>query len=169
MAVAEFEAVCAALQSSDATARGQADEWLQQLRTPGRDASLAAVGRCKEVLQHSAVAAAQFHAVMAVRDILMREWDALPAEFRAGIRQEMLEYTVGRCGGGALEPFVQQQLLQVGDLPDFRHSLSVCRCRPRTFSRAAFSLSRQACSDSALLPQFPHAAGGPGLQTHVAG
>ena len=109
--IAEFEAVCTQLQSSDAAARGQAEACLLQLRAPG--AGLDAISQCKEVLQHSAAAAAQFHAAMAIRDVLVRDWDSTPPDFRAGLRAEMLEHTVARYGDGALESVVQQQLLQL--------------------------------------------------------
>ena len=62
-----------------------------QLRAPGMEAAQHAIQTCREVLNSSAVPAAQFPASLTVRDVVMRDWHLLPSDALASLREEMLQ------------------------------------------------------------------------------
>jgi hypothetical protein len=109
-----FEAASQELQSPIAAVRQEAEAALLQLRAPGTEAAQQAIQTCREVLNSSAVPAAQFQAALAVRDVVMRDWHLLPPEALVALREEMLQTTISRvlAPPGAV-PFVRQQLLQL--------------------------------------------------------
>ena len=109
-----FEQAAQDLQSPIGAVRQGAESALLQLRAPGLESAQHAIQTCREVLNSSAVPAAQFQAALAVRDVVMRDWHLLPQEALASLREEMLQTTIGRVltPPGAV-PFVRQQLLQL--------------------------------------------------------
>jgi hypothetical protein len=125
-AVQAFEHACEALQSAEAGARQGAEAHLLQLRAPG--AAHEAIELCRRVLLLSGGSArplAQFHAALTLRDVVMRDWEALSEEPVAGmggggvaitgvLREEILHSTVQRlCSPPGAQPFLRQQLLQL--------------------------------------------------------
>ena len=109
-----FEAASQELQSPIAAVRQGAEATLMQLRAPGMEAAQHAIQTCREVLNSSAVPAAQFQAALTVRDVVMRDWHLLPSDALASLREEMLQTAINRVltPPGAV-PFVRQQLLQL--------------------------------------------------------
>lgn len=77
MDVQHFEAACNGIQDQDKETRKQAERYLNQCRSDP-----AALEFSKHVLQHSAVAAAQFHASVTLREALVKTIHQLSYEAR---------------------------------------------------------------------------------------
>ena len=115
-ASADFERASDALQSADAVARQGGEAYLLQLRAPGLEQAHASIQTCRNILECSASPAAQFHAALTLRDVLMREWDQLPAADLAHLRDEIMASSLSQVatpGRPSSQLFVRAQLLQL--------------------------------------------------------
>lgn len=100
------ERACLALQSTqEKQVRDQAEQFLVSFRSSSSPYSIA-----KHVLDKSMDSSAQFHAVAAYREGLLREWGLLDPRQIEGLRMELFTFATNR--GSSLAPFVANQLLQ---------------------------------------------------------
>jgi len=100
------ERACLALQSTqEKQVRDQAEQFLVSFRSSSNPYPIA-----KHVLDKSVDSSAQFHAVAAYREGLLREWGILEPRQIEGLRTELLGFATNR--GASLAPFVMNQLLQ---------------------------------------------------------
>jgi hypothetical protein len=99
------ERACVALQTSQENAvRESAEKFLVEFR-----ASKSPYSICKHVLDKSGDPSAQFHAISACRDAILREWEVLDPKMIHALRDELLMFAANRTATTA--PYVSSQVL----------------------------------------------------------
>lgn len=71
-----------------------------------------ALSLCRILLERSTLPSVQFHAVLAMREIILRDWTLIPLEDKHTLRTYLLSYAITRTESNTVDYVVQKQALQ---------------------------------------------------------